>query len=953
MRLQGMIAAVAAIAAFGMISAEVALGAVITVDSTANVSLGGACTLPNAITAANTDAAVGGCGAGSGIDTIDFSVGGVIDLSTGDATELPAFSAPVTIAGPGMSQLTVGSATNYGLVNQRVFTLATGATAVTLKDLTIRGGDKVAGANGSGGGVLVVANTGLTLESTRVIGNRVASGTTAASFGGGVGVANSGGATGTVTITYSTIEDNISGANTGDGSGTTGRGFGGGVGAGGGAASVSIAGSTISGNEARSTDNTNASNGGGVSTAFGGALTIVDSTVAGNLANSPNTGSTLGPGGGGIYHNGTAFTLTNSSITSNQAIGNSGGSLVSYAGGVYSAGSSAVLTMSNTTVSANQVMSSGGGMELNGSSASATTISNSTIAGNIATAGAASPAARTGTAGVNMGATRVAMNNVTISGNQNTQVGNTFSSGGISFVGATNFTADNTVIAGNGNPSGALDCRTAFGTPTVDFASYNLVGASGGCAYVVDNTTHNVALGTSPLLGALGANGGNTETMIPQLGSPLLGAGNTAAPGVGPKCSATGQNGITRAQQGAATPGSGCDIGAYAAPRHALTINKVTPDGSAGVVAGPPGEGQIDCGIDCSGQYPENAQVTVTAAPTSPSVFGSWSGISGATCASTSLTCQVPMTAAQTVTATFATPPVLTTSALSDGTVGTPYSRSVTASGANAPLTFTLTGAGTFPSGVTLQADGSVTGTPTTSGTFTFGVLVTNSNGTTATGNVTVTMVASASPPPTLAAAPQSTSLVVAFTPPADPSAGGPSTGYQVSLDDGGTWQTVATSATGNDTRTAIIEGLTPGRTYSVRVRGVNATGAGIASGALLVTTAASPIAPPSPTVMQPPSTVSACPATRTLHLRWVTRRSDTLRRVTIRVNGKLVRTVAGTKRSTTIRLATGTRVTYRIGIDATTTSGRRLRSIRQRGYCGARATAYTKVASLVLKPII
>ena len=60
--------------------------------------------------------------------------------------------------------------------------------------------------------------------------------------------------------------------------------------------------------------------------------------------------------------------------------------------------------------------------------------------------------------------------------------------------------------------------------------------------------------------------------------------------------------------------------------------------------------GGINCGSTCSATYTSGTVVTLTAAPTSPSTFGGWSG---GGCSGTGTTCVVTMSAAQTVTATF------------------------------------------------------------------------------------------------------------------------------------------------------------------------------------------------------------------------------------------------------------------------------------------------------------
>ena len=77
-------------------------------------------------------------------------------------------------------------------------------------------------------------------------------------------------------------------------------------------------------------------------------------------------------------------------------------------------------------------------------------------------------------------------------------------------------------------------------------------------------------------------------------------------------------------------------------PRYALTA---TLSGSGSVTSSPAG---IDCGGDCSESYVSGTAVTLTATPASGHVFGGWSGA----CSGTS-SCQVTMSSAKSVTATF------------------------------------------------------------------------------------------------------------------------------------------------------------------------------------------------------------------------------------------------------------------------------------------------------------
>jgi len=80
--------AVAGVVLFGP-RAPLASGPII-VNTTADPGSAGVCALRDAITAANTQVAVNGCAAGTGTDTITFSVSGTITLSSA----LPAIGSP-------------------------------------------------------------------------------------------------------------------------------------------------------------------------------------------------------------------------------------------------------------------------------------------------------------------------------------------------------------------------------------------------------------------------------------------------------------------------------------------------------------------------------------------------------------------------------------------------------------------------------------------------------------------------------------------------------------------------------------------------------------------------------------------------------------------------------------------------------------------------------------------
>ncbi|MFN7975087.1 MAG: putative Ig domain-containing protein [Acidobacteriota bacterium] len=77
---------------------------------------------------------------------------------------------------------------------------------------------------------------------------------------------------------------------------------------------------------------------------------------------------------------------------------------------------------------------------------------------------------------------------------------------------------------------------------------------------------------------------------------------------------------------------------------------------------------------------------------------------------------------------------------LPNGTVGVPYSQTVTANGGTAPYTFAVT-AGTLPAGLSLNgATGVISGTPTAAGTSNFTVTATDANGCTASQPYSLTI---------------------------------------------------------------------------------------------------------------------------------------------------------------------------------------------------------------------
>jgi fibronectin-binding autotransporter adhesin len=115
-----------------------------------------------------------------------------------------------------------------------------------------------------------------------------------------------------------------------------------------------------------------------------------------------------------------------------------------------------------------------------------------------------------------------------------------------------NLTASNPVFFGTiiALPVGGPNC-------VVSGASSQGYNFSDDATCGLDQATDHVATPNDPGLGALGSNGGPTQTMLPQTGSPVIDAIPVAA------CQTGGAAGITVDQRGVTRPqGPGCDIGA-------------------------------------------------------------------------------------------------------------------------------------------------------------------------------------------------------------------------------------------------------------------------------------------------------------------------------------------------------------------------------------------------------
>ncbi|GMV25040.1 MAG: hypothetical protein AMXMBFR58_10710 [Phycisphaerae bacterium] len=249
------------------------------------------------------------------------------------------------------------------------------------------------------------------------------------------------------------------------------------------------------------------------------------------------SGVTIGGGnafnGAGVRNSGT-LTITGSRIINNSATVGGGG-------GIENLGT---LTLVDSTVASNDGGIGDGGAVRNGGTL---TIRSSTISGNNATGGG-------GIANFGVATT---ITNSTIANN-------TASLDGAAIINFNALTVSNSTIAGNtGAPaitnSGALTLHSSIigGAPTAPMVGTFAAGSANNLIQHVDNSgglgndVNGNLVGVDPLLGALADNGGPTQTIALQPGSPAINAGSNTG-GL-----TTDQRGLSRVR------GNAIDIGAF------------------------------------------------------------------------------------------------------------------------------------------------------------------------------------------------------------------------------------------------------------------------------------------------------------------------------------------------------------------------------------------------------
>ena len=268
-------------------------------------------------------------------------------------------------------------------------------------------------------------------------------------------------------------------------------------------------------------DNTADGGGGAIEAYELGSLTITDSTFTGNAAGTDGGAIYAGSVYDGFYiidstfsnnsayeYSGAVHGSTTTTITGSTFTGNS--SATADAGVMYH--SEGYLTIQNSTFAGNTSGDEGGALIL--SSPYAVLIEQSTFYGNTADT--------YGGAIWDLGDGDITITNSTIAGNVS---GATSGDGGalrVNYRGT--FTLENTIVADNTGGEGDPDITT-YSDPFSIPGDNNLIGSHD--AEITLAGTGNL-LGLDPMLNALANNGGNTETMLPKVGSPVFDAGNNA-----------------------------------------------------------------------------------------------------------------------------------------------------------------------------------------------------------------------------------------------------------------------------------------------------------------------------------------------------------------------------------------------------------------------------------------
>lgn len=498
-----------------------AANAPLVVNTLADGTADGCTTDPDGCTLRD---AVTDANSNSGDDTITFASslsGQTITLTEGELSVSP--SDRLTIDGPGAGYLTID-----GNNKSRIFSIDASGAPVEISGLTLTHGSS---ADALGGAISVLRPTPLTIADSVLTQNNAGS-------GNGGAIASSG----SLTLSGSTVSGNTAFA-------------GGGIASSGKYAELHVRDSQLSGNSASigggiEVEQTYSSNPTMEPSKHPVQSEIVRTTVSGNTAKLAGAGIALAALGGGDH-----FTVADSTISGNHG---DSGSQPAFGGGVYFGNVYASYApirgefrTVDSTISGNSA-NSGGGVSV----------------GGLATTVTSAPATNTPVVGGNG---VIDLQNSTVASNSAT------AGGGGAYLSAHGSTLDltSTVLADNTAAAGANDADRADGSADGGLdLSYSLVENPGDAL----KTQASSITGVDPDLGPLADNGGPTRTQLPSPTSPVVDQGKA------PARLLTDQRGHARIVAGdAADPagGDGADIGAvevdnpakrtvFSQPLHAL-----------------------------------------------------------------------------------------------------------------------------------------------------------------------------------------------------------------------------------------------------------------------------------------------------------------------------------------------------------------------------------------------
>lgn len=399
-------------------------------------------------------------------ETIDFSVVGAINLTSLGQLVI---NKNLTISGPGAEQLTLRAYDPTPAVfngdGSRVFLIEplTASRAVSLSGLTLTGAD----VNSTTGGGAILSRADLSIQSSVISGNTVASGAGIYQIGY------------SLSIVDSELRGNFAW-------------YGGGIKTS--RSNVSIVRSSISGNTARF--------GGGLEAIYG-TVSISQSSISGNKALGAPYSS-----GGGIFATNADLTVTNSTFDGNQAA-IYGGAIDRRVGGDGHYSLNQGITLTGTTISGNSAKVAGGMMLSTRSGFEAALISDSTISGNVASTGPG------GGIYCLEGLTKIFFSTIT----DNDAPGGAGS--GVALRRTATAEVYSSIIAGNVHSDVDL---AGPGTNIWQSHGYNVIGVGGGLSAF--NQPGDQKMVFDPMLGPLADNGGPTKTHALLESSVALDAGN-------------------------------------------------------------------------------------------------------------------------------------------------------------------------------------------------------------------------------------------------------------------------------------------------------------------------------------------------------------------------------------------------------------------------------------------